>query len=418
MTEKLFQFIWQFQYFNKSQLKTTEGEDLILIHPGQLNKNQGPDFLNARIRIGPAILVGSVELHIKTSDWQKHQHDKDANYNNVILHVVYQHDVERSDLPVLELADRVSKVILDRYDALMLKGEFIACENSLSTIKEITWISWKERLLAERLYRKTHGIHEFLKESNYNWEESFWCLLARNFGGKVNADAFQAIAQTIPITVLAKQKNSIHQLEALLLGQAGFLHGDLKDSYAQMLFKEYLFLSKKYKLQPVLNPVHFLRMRPSSFPAVRLAQLAMLIHNSKHVLLNILEVDRIEEVRSWLDVTANDYWHYRYRFDEPSSYTPKRIGEDMINNVLINSIVPFLFCYGSYHNKEIYKSKALTWLEHIRAEKNSITASFTRLKVSNVTAFDSQALIELKNQYCAVKRCLECAIGNALLRSS
>lgn len=416
MTEKLLQFIWQFQHFNKSQLQTTDGEELMLINPGQLNKNQGPDFLNARVKIGDTVLVGSIELHIKTTDWHKHQHDKDSNYKNVILHVVYKNDEANSKLPVLELTNRISKITMDRFEVLMRKASYIACESSLSQVKEITWISWKERLLAERLSRKSQQISEFLQQNKHNWEESFWWLIARNFGGKVNGDAFQDVAQSIPLTILTKHKANIHHLEALLLGQAGILHGSLSDSYGQMLYKEYSFFSNKYKFQPVMKPVHLLRMRPGNFPAIRLAQLAMLVHNSSHLLLDILETDNLDNVKCSLEVTANDFWHYRYRFDEPSDYKPKRIGEDMINNILINSVIPVLFCYGSYHRKEAYKTKALTWLEHIRAEKNSITNQFARLTVSNLSAFDSQALIELKNQYCNLKRCLECTIGNSLLR--
>lgn len=418
MTEKLLQFIWQFQYFNKSELQTTEGEEVTLLYPGQLNKNQGPDFINARIKIGKTIFAGSVELHIKTSDWYKHRHDEDENYKNVVLHVVYQNDAPEFKLPVLELVTRISKIILERYDSLMSNSAYIACENSLHLVKHITWIGWKERLLAERLTRKSGKLLELLQQNNYNWEEAFWWLLARTFGGKVNADAFQSLATTIPLTILARHKASIHQLEALLMGQAGMLHERFTDSYAIMLYREYKFLSKKYSLHPILLPIHLLRMRPGNFPTIRLAQLAMLIHQSSHLLMNILDAENVEEVKTRLNVTANDYWHYRYRFDEPSPFHPKRTGENIVNNILINAVIPFMFCYGSYHKKDLYKTKALAWLEHTRAEKNSITKEFTRLNVENFSASDSQALIELKNQYCDAKRCLECSIGYSLLKSS
>lgn len=418
MTEKLLQFIWQFQYFNKSQLQTTEGEEVTLLYPGQFNKNQGPDFINARIRIGKTILAGSVELHIKTSNWYKHRHDVDDNYKNVVLHVVYLNDTTSFKLPVLELESRVSKMILDRYDALMANSGYIACGNSLALVKDITWAGWKERLLAERLSRKSQNIYELLQQNNHNWEETFWRLMARTFGGKVNGEAFQAIAATIPLTLLARHKSSIHQLEALLLGQAGLLHQGLEDSYAQLLYKEYKFLSKKYSLRPILFPIHLLRMRPGNFPGIRLAQLAMLLYKSSHLLMNILEADDVKEVKERLDVKANDYWHYRYRFDEPGAYKPKRVGDDMVNNILINAVIPFMFCYGSQRNQDLFKTKALAWLEHTRAEKNSITKEFTRLNIGNLSAFDSQALIELKSQYCDVKRCLECSIGYSLLRTS
>lgn len=418
MTERLLQYIWQFQYFNKSQLQTTEGEEITLLLSGQLNKDQGPDFINARIKIGQTILAGSVEIHIKTSDWVRHRHDEDDHYKNVILHVVYQNDTPSFRLPVLELEPRISKMILERYDALMNNSAYLACESSLSFVKEITWAGWKERLVVERMSRKAQKIYELLQQNKYNWEEVFWWLIARTFGGKVNGEAFQSIAATIPLTVLARHKSSIHQLEALLLGQAGLLHHRLEDSYAQMLYKEYHFLSKKYNLHRSNLPIYFLRMRPGNFPTIRLAQLAMLIQNSSHLLTNILEAISVEEVKERLNVIANDYWHYRYRFDEPSSYQPKRVGEDMISSILINTVIPFMFCYGSQRKQEPYKEKALEWLEHTRAEKNSITKEFSRLNIRNESAFDSQALIELKSQYCDVKRCLECSIGYSLLRTS
>lgn len=291
VTEKLLQFIWQFQYFNQCQLQTTEGEDIVLLQPGQLNKNQGPDFVNARIKIGKTILAGSVELHIKTSDWYKHRHDEDENYRNVILHVVYHNDNTGFKLPVLELMPRVPKIIQERYDSLMNNSAYIACEKSLSLVKQITWTSWKERLLAERLTRKSSSIFELLQQNNFNWEEAFWWMLTRTFGGKVNADAFQSLAMTVPFTVLVRHKSSIHQLEALLLGQAGTLHEKLEDSYAIMLYKEYKFLSKKYMLHPIQLPIHLLRMRPGNFPTIRLAQLAMLLHQSSHLLMKILNAD-------------------------------------------------------------------------------------------------------------------------------
>lgn len=223
---------------------------------------------------------------------------------------------------------------------------------SLALVKDITWVSWKERLLAERLTRKSQKRYELLQLKNFNWEESFWWLLARKFGGKVNAEAFQALAATIPLTVLGRHRSSIHQLEALLLGQAGILHAKLEDSYAVMLYKEYQFLSKKYKLHPIQLPIHLLRMRPGSFPTIRVAQLAMLIHESNHLLMTILDAATVDEVKGLVDVTANDYWPYRYRFKEPSAFQAKRVGEDMVNSILIIAVIPFMFCYGSFHKKE------------------------------------------------------------------
>lgn len=416
MTERLLQYIWQFQYYNKGELSTTAGEPLQILFPGQFNTNQGPDFSDAKIKIGATTWAGTVELHINTSDWKKHNHQQDNNYNNVILHVVWEDDTKANELPVLELKSRVPKVLLQRYEELMLSSSFIACEKMIHTVREITWKSWKERLLAERLLRKAAVVETYLRQNSYHWEATFWWLLARNFGMKVNADAFEAVARSLSINILAKHKNQIHQLEALLLGQAGLLNENFAEDYPVMLQKEYAFYKNKYGLQPINNPVFSLRMRPGNFPAVRLAQLAMLVHHSVHLFAEIKEAAEVKYVKSRFDITANDYWHYHYRFDELSAYRKKKLGAAMIDNIIINTIAPVLFSYGTYHNEQPYKDKALQWLEETTAESNVITKGFEKLGLENKTAYDSQALIELKNNYCHPKRCLDCGVGNAILK--
>lgn len=421
MTERLLQFIWQFQYFNKKESAISSGELLQIISAGSFNNNQGPDFLNAKIKIGKTTWAGNVELHIQTSDWKKHKHQHDKNYSNVILHVVWENDRAINEIPVLELKDKVAKVLLQRYEELMKSSAFIPCDKNINSVKSLTWKSWKERLLAERLMRKAKVAEVFLSSNHYHWEETFWWLFARNFGMKVNADAFEAMAKSIPVNLLAKHKNQVHQLEALLLGQAGLLDrnpGSVQDidDYHGMLQKEYHFLKKKYSLKPIQLPVHFLRMRPGNFPTIRLAQLAMLIQGSAHLFSKIKEVASVKSIRQWLDVTANDYWHYHYQFDIASSFKKKKLGDTMIDNIIINTVCPVLFAYGNYHNENKYKEKALGWLEEISAESNAITKGFKQLGIENKSAFDSQALIELKNEYCTKKRCLDCAVGNVILK--
>jgi hypothetical protein len=416
MTEKLLHYIWQFGYFNKSALSTTTGEPLQVLFSGAYNIHQGPDFLDAKIKIGNLILAGSIELHIKTSDWRKHKHSNDENYKNVILHIVWEHDEEAHHLPVLALQTRVSSILLDKYQQLMLSASFIPCGALIQTIKSITWQSWKERLLAERLIRKGVVVENHLQQNNYHWEETFWWMLARNFGIKVNADAFEAIARSISINLLAKHKSQLLQLEALLLGQAGLLTENFIDDYPLMLQKEYLFLKGKYQLQPIHQPVLFLRMRPGNFPTIRLAQLAALVHRSAHLFSKIKEADTITELKGMLEVTANDYWHYHYKFDVQGQYKEKHLGSTMLDNIIINTIVPVLFAYGHYHNEDKYKQKSLQWLEQIEPEANTITNGFKKLGIANRNSYDSQALIELKNNYCTQKRCLQCSVGNALLK--
>jgi hypothetical protein len=418
MNEKLLQYIWQFQHFNRSDLSTSVGDRLIVIHPGILNFNQGPDFLDARVRIGNTVFAGAVEVHLKTSQWKIHGHHKDPNYNNVILHVVFEHDEKDNGIPVLELQPVVSNILLERYALLMNASAFIPCGTSILKVKDLVWLSWKERLLVERQVRKAVAVSELLKKNKSHWEETLWLMIARNFGVRVNAEAFEAVAESLPVKLLTKHRNQIHHLEALLFGQAGLLEKDFKEEYPRLLKREYVFLKRKYSLRPIRIPVHFLRMRPGNFPTVRLAQLAVLIQCSVHLFSNLLKAEKTSDVRSLFEVTANDYWHYHYRFDEPSNFKTKHLGAEMISNIIINSVVPIVFAYGSHHNEEKYRDKALKWLIDLPPESNSIISGFKSLRIEARTAYDSQALIELKNQYCIKKRCLECAIGNALLKDS
>ena len=333
--------------------------------------------------------------------------------------MVWQHDINLN-LPcsTLVLQDKVPKLLLSKYDELMNADSFIPCEKNIQQINSLTWQSWKERLLIERLEQRTRLIFDYLQKNNNHWEETFWWLLARNFGVKLNSVAFEKIAQSVSLNILAKHKGQIHQAEALLFGQAGLLDGVFAEDYPTLLQKEYRFLKKKYNLQKIEASLIFLRMRPSNFPSVRLAQLAMLVHNSLHLFSKIKESSDIKNIRQLLEVTANDYWHYHYTFDEISAFKKKKLGGQMIDNILINTVVPVLFAYGHYHGENSFKDKALQWLEEIKAEKNSITHGFTSLRVANKNAFDSQALIQLKNEYCSKKRCLECGIGNSILKET
>jgi hypothetical protein len=417
MTEPLLQFIWQFKYYNKSNLFTNKGEEIHVIHPGFHNTNQGPDFLDARIKIANTILAGSIEIHINAGEWNIHKHSSDRNYNNVILHVVWINDkIIEADIPTLELNSRVSSLLLSKYESLMMNRNFIPCEEQISTVNKFTFTAWKERLIVERLQEKAGIISEKLKKYNNHWEEIFWQLLAKNFGIKINSDAFESMAVSIPLSILGKHKNQLHQLEAILMGQCGLLNKDFTDDYAQMLQKEYSFLQKKYDLKPTHIPVYFLRMRPTNFPTIRLSQLAMLINNSSHLFSIIKEALNLKEVEKLFDVTANDYWHYHYVFDEETIFKKKTIGRQMIQNIIVNTVLPFLYAYGWYNNNEYYKEKALLWATQLLPEQNFITKGFVELGIENKSAYDSQSLIQLKNKYCINKRCLECAVGNSILK--
>jgi hypothetical protein len=278
-------------------------------------------------------------------------------------------------------------------------------------------MAWKERLLIERLQHKTAFIENLLQKSNQHWEKVFWWMLARNFGTKINSESFEKLAQSIPLTILAKHRYQVQQLEALLMGQAGLLDGIFEESYPIMLQKEYRFLKKKYGLHQIHEPVYFLRMRPANFPGVRLAQLAVLISESRQLFSTIRDLTMFAEAEKLFLVTANDYWHYHYIFGEPTAFKKKTLGRQMIHNIMINTVVPMLYAYGHFNSNEIYKMKALQWMEHIPAEVNSITEKFEKTGISNQHAFDSQALLHLKNEYCDKMRCLQCAIGNKILQA-
>ncbi len=418
ISEKLLQYIWQFQYFNSTSLTTTTGESLQILVPGMHNKNQGPDFLNAKIYTAGTTWAGNIEMHIHASDWYVHQHNEDKNYNNVILHVVWKNDDHPAlPFPTLELQSRVSALLLGKYEELMQSSMFIPCQQHIAVVPEFIFSAWKERLLVERLQQRALVIEQMLAKNSQHWEECFWWILAKNFGIKINADAFEKIARSIPLNVLAKHKNQVQQIEALLMGQAGLLDKTFRDAYPNMLRREYMFLQKKYGLQKAYAPLYFLRMRPANFPTIRLAQLAALIQQSHHLVSTIKEAEGLETVQKLLKVTANDYWHYRYMFDEETAYRKKTLGDQMIRNILINTVIPVLYAYGYLNSNESCKNKALQWMEEVDVENNSIIKGFSALGVKSRSAFDSQALIQLKNDYCNYKFCLKCAVGNRVLRN-
>lgn len=420
MTERLLQFIWQFQYFNKQALTLHDGSALQILYQGHLNTNQGPDFSQAKIKIDNTVWAGNIELHIKASDWHQHNHGTDKNYSNIILHVVWENDAAIKDvngetIPTLELQPYVPVIMLQKYAMLMEHAGFVPCENHLPALTGMAWFAWKERLAIERLMRKAKEVLALLHESNNHWEEVFWWMLAKNFGIPVNADVFLQVAKSISITVLAKHKNQLHQLEALLLGQAGLLNAEFKEDYPLMLQKEYRFLAKKYSLIQVNKAPSFLRMRPANFPTVRLAQLAMLINQSTHLFSKIKDTKSFTDIQALFTVTANDYWHYHYLFDEATPYHPKALGKQMANNIIINTVIPVLFAYGADRNEQQFKDLPIKWLLQLPPENNTITSKWKEKEVLNQNALDSQALLELKKNYCDKRLCLDCAVGNKIL---
>lgn len=420
MTEDLLCYIWQQKLFNTGSLSTTEGEPLSIVHSGIRNHHAGPDFTQAKVRIGKDLLVGNIEIHVNASDWKKHNHQKDNAYSNVILHVVYVDDAAEITLgmPTLELKDKIHRLFLSRYETLMKGQRWIPCEQQINEVDPLIIQNGLHRLIIERLEQKTADVLERLALNKNSWEETFYQITARNFGLKVNSEAFDALAKSLPLKIISKHKNSLLQIESLLFGQAGMLETTFSDEYPNALKKEYRFLQKKYALEPMKAQVwKFMRLRPSGFPTVRIAQFAMLLFRSTHLFSKILEADSIRKIIELLQTETSEYWLNHYRFDIASKSIKKPLGKDFSNAIIINAIVPVMFIYGKTKDNPYFQDKALNLLETLPSEKNAILSKWKNLGISSRSAYDSQALLQLKNQYCSDKKCLHCMIGNKLLRS-
>ncbi|PZP51333.1 MAG: DUF2851 domain-containing protein [Pseudopedobacter saltans] len=416
MNEKLLHFIWRYQYFQIANMETTNGELLAIAHPGLYNNHQGPDFLQGKIKIGKTILVGNIELHVKTSDWDAHQHSNDINYDNIILHVVWLHDKEidsRHPFATLELQHYVPKVLLEKYNYLQnLSPKFIACQDSLPVLSELSWTNWKERLGVERLKRKTVAILESLVRYKGDWASVFWEEIAAGFGTKVNTECFRQMAASVPMSIIRRQRENLLVLEAILFGQLGLLDRAFEESYPKQLQKEYLYQKQKYALKKVSTPLAFLRMHPRNFPTIRLAQLAMLLHRSEHLFTKVISTDSLEELSSLFEVAAQSYWDNHFVLDKVSDqYSPKQIGNSMLSILLINCVVPMVFAYGKYHQDEGLQEKALNWLSQIGPEDNKIIKLWKQHGISSRNALESQSLLELYRHYCEPKKCLSCNVG-------
>jgi hypothetical protein len=417
MNEKLLSFIWQQQYFNKFDLKTLDGEPLEVLFPGSLNLNQGPDFLNATIKIGKNVWSGSVELHVITSDWDAHGHCFDKNYKNVVLHVVWRNNMlADNQLPLLELEPRVPSHLLSKYAAWMMQKTFIPCSNELklmdSRIVE-NWFTWVGSIWVDE---KQKAVLELVRKCNFDWEEAFWQSIAKNFGYRVNGDAFAQLAASIPVKILHKHHHNLPQLEALLFGQTNLIGNQHSEDYPKMLEKEYQFLQSKYRLHPINQPIFFHRMRPGNFPTIRLAQLAALFHQTSPMFARVLSMKQLNGLKMLLGVTANDYWHYHYRFGETSAYKIKTSGNQLVESVIINTIIPFLLAYGKSTNNYEFINRAEEWLKKMPPESNSITLAFNELGISVKNAVQAQAMMYNKKYYCKPLRCLDCGIGKYILK--
>lgn len=421
--EDFLHYVWQFKSFDFNELQTSDGTPLKIIHQGFLNKNSGPDFSNAKIQIGETVWAGNVEIHIKSSDWLKHNHQLDTSYENVVLHVVYDHDVEikridGSVLPVLELKDRISNELINKYETLFLTLTDFPCIAQIRSVDRLIVDSFLSRTLIERYEEKTIAVFETLSALNGNWDETFYRFMAKNFGFKVNALPFELFAKAIPQNIYSKHKDNPLQIEALVFGSAGFLNNKFQEEYPAKLKKEFDFLQKKYKIKSVEVSVwKFMRMRPQNFPTIRLAQFAGLIVNSNHLFSKILEIKEVSNLRNLFEnLPINEYWKTHYHFKKGVSGVSIQIGKTSIDNILLNTVALFLFAYGKHTATQHYISRAIKLLESLPAEQNAITDKFYQAGVEMENAFASQGILQLKKQYCDKKKCLSCGIGIKILR--
>ena len=422
MKEDLLHYVWRLQRFDFIDLQTTEGQSIRIHALGEHNHHSGPDFTNARIEIGKTLWAGNIEMHLKSSDWISHQHQWDDAYENVILHVVLEEDqkIYRKDgtpIPCLELKKRISSKLSKVYRKLLHNKYWIPCQYHFYEVGNMTKVLWLDRLLIERVEFKTIFIENLLEKNTHNWEVTFYQVLAMNFGVKVNAEPFIRLAKTIPLSILGKHKNDLFQIEALLFGQSGLLDDTFEDEYPKRLKKEYQFLQKKYQLTPLKKTNwRYLRMRPANFPTIRIAQFAQLIFQSTHLFSKILVVKSIHEVENMFELKLSNYWQTHYVFDKTSVKRNKSLGKSVIHLFIINTIAPFLFLYGKWKNDHSYQDRAFQLLEEVPPEKNNIISKWIELGVVPKSAYETQALLQLKNEYCTKKRCLECAIGGGILK--
>ena len=437
MKEDFLYYLWENRLLNGA-LETVQGQPVEIIHPGFRNQNSGPDYLEAKIRIGEQLWAGQVEIHVRTSDWNRHGHQYDKAYRNVVLHVVYEHDRNVNDLPVLVVRDRFEYSLYHRYEGFLASQRWIACERRLEEVQAFTRNTWLERMAVERLEEKSKKVGKLLEANKFDWEDTLYRLVLRYFGLKVNNEAFDCLAQLLPVKTLLKHADNLPQVEAMLLGCAGFLRRDFQEAYPRLLQREFAAMQAKFGLLAMPEERwKFMRMRPLNFPTVRLAQLAQVIHQHGCQFSKIKEAENVSEVKALFDVSASDYWDTHYRFitkvppldrpspskgplpgEEPSAGGParaKHLGEGTTDVLMINAVIPLLFTYGQFHKNRAYCEKALRFLEETGAEDNTVIRHFNALGWTADNAMRSQALLHLYNHYCRRKRCLECGIGNVLL---
>ena len=421
MKEDFLHYLWRNKKFESSNLQTVDGEVIEILNLGSYLETQGPDFFNAQLIIANQKWAGNVEIHLKSSDWYVHHHEIDANYDNVILHVVWDHDVEvfrknNTNIPVLELKNYVSNLEIEKLAHLFTNKTWINCENEIKNVDSFVLKKWQESLFLERLENKTKLIREVLKENENDWEATFFVFLAKYFGLNVNGESFFKIAKSIPFSIIRKEQTDLLSLEALLFGFANLLNDENEDVYYQNLKERWKYLQMKYKLanNDFIN-LQFFKLRPDNFPTIRLSQLAVLYHSNINLFSKVIDVNNLNNFYKLFNSEVSEYWKSHYVFDKESKFKSKKLSKSFVNLLVINTVVPIKFLYGKQRGENAIDDLIDLLLE-VPSEKNTIIDKFNFYKLKSNSAFGSQTLIHLKNEYCNPKKCLNCDIGLSLLK--
>lgn len=420
--EEILQFIWQHKLTSTSEFISTSNNKIKILHFGTLNHDAGPDFFNAKIKVNELTLAGNIEIHVKTSDWEKHGHQFDKNYNNIILHVVFEHDRDiaqnkENSVEVIELKKILSPQIIKNYQNLLESKNKIPCQNSFDLIEEFKFSNWLQRLALERIEEKTKKINQLFLEYNGDYHQTFYSVLLGAFGFKTNSLPFELLSKQLPYHVLVKHSDQLFQLECLLLGTSGFLDEHYENEYLNKLCNEFVFLQSKYKLVPLNKGLFkFSKMRPANFPTIRLAQFAAFFSSGYQTLSNFNQFPNLNYVMNIYSRSVSEYWQTHYSIGSNKVNHTDALGKDSAEKIIINAVVPFLFFYSRKINQETYREYALELLSNCKWEENKKTKLFLKLKKPGFSAIDSQAMINLFDNYCSKKRCLNCSVGMDLLK--
>lgn len=420
MKEDFLHHLWLYKHLDITQLQTTTGEHIQILHFGHYLQSAGPDFFNAQLIIGDQKWAGNIEMHLKSSDWYLHNHQSDENYDNVILHVVWEHDIDvfrknNEVIPVLELKNYVSNEQIKQYQNLFRPKSWINCENEIVLVDEFLIQNWLERLFFERLEQKSQLIKDLLQETKFDWEQVTFGLLLKNFGLNSNGEAFFVIAKKMPFSIVRKERTNLQHLEALFFGVSGLLDDDFEDVYPKELQRIWLYLKQKYQLKTIDQELQFFKLRPDNFPTIRLAQLAALFHKEHSIFQLLITIRNLNDLRKLFSVSASKYWETHYQFDKKSPKKKKRLSIGFIDLVLVNSVLPLQFAHSNYQGTDKTED-LLSLVSQLKAETNAIISKFSAIGIPSENAFQTQALLQLKKKYCEQNRCLQCQIGNHLLK--